>query len=299
MRLCFSSFAIAVLATLVVGTPMPQAQSLKRRSETTAYPPKTEPIAGLNNWNCKPSSEHPHALVLVHAMFPNATVNWFYMAPKFIAKGYCVFALNYGAINGGTLLYGVDSMEISAQQLAVFIDKVLAATNTTQVDLLGQSEGTLMPRYYLKFLGGATKVHKFAGFSSNQYGTTFFGLTKLLQPYIPYEVVEKTLDSVCRSCAQHLAGAPFLEKLNEGGDTVPGVQYLMIASKVDQVVTPYMNGFLRDDNPNVRNQVLQDWCSYDISEHVFQMLDPLVFAGVHAFFTPSANQKISCLDYHF
>ncbi|KAF9952335.1 hypothetical protein BGZ72_006364 [Mortierella alpina] len=195
----FNSFAIAALATLVVSTPVPQAQSHVRRADVLTLPAEFKGgIEGVNNWDCKPSSEHPHALVLVHALFPNDTINWFYMAPKFVAEGYCVFSLEYGAMNNQTVLYGLDSMETSAQQLAEFVDKVLAATSTTQVDIFGHSEGSLMPRYYLKHLGGATKVHKFAAIGSNQYGTTLFGLTKLLEPYVSYESLEKVCTLVTR-----------------------------------------------------------------------------------------------------
>lgn len=37
-------------------------------------------------------------------------------------------------------LGGLDSMVVSAGQLSTFVDKVLAATNTTKVDLLGHSQ---------------------------------------------------------------------------------------------------------------------------------------------------------------
>jgi hypothetical protein len=65
------------------------------------------------------------------------------------------------------------------------------------------------------------------------------------------------------SCFQFLVGSDFLNNLNAGGDTVPGVQYQFIASKYDEVVTPYTNGFLRDNSPAVKNIVLQDLCSLD------------------------------------
>ncbi len=157
----FKSLATALLATLVVSTPVPETQTLGRRAYTDVYPAQTASIPGLNNWACKPSSLHPNALVLVHALLPDDVTNWSYMAPKFVAKGYCVFSLTYGMMSSQPGLYGLDAMETSAKQLAAFIDKVLAATGTTKVDILGQSEGSLMPRYYLKYLGGATKVRKF------------------------------------------------------------------------------------------------------------------------------------------
>ncbi|KAF9573447.1 hypothetical protein EC968_008532 [Mortierella alpina] len=144
------------------------------------------------------------------------------MAPLFKAKGYCVFALNYGSLNELPLIYGLDRMENSAQQLSDFVDKVLAATGSTKVDLLGHSQGTLMPQYYLKRLNGASKVEKFAGFGSIQYGTTAAGLQPLLAPLGLFDV---------------------------------GSQ-LNVSTEV--LVTPYTSGYLRTRSSNVRNQLLQD-----------------------------------------
>ncbi|EME51337.1 esterase/lipase family protein [Amycolatopsis decaplanina] len=53
-------------------------------------------------------------------------------------------------------------MEQSAKELSAFVDEVLGATGVSKVDILGHSEGTLTPSYYVKFLGGASKVDKYA-----------------------------------------------------------------------------------------------------------------------------------------
>lgn len=71
-----------------------------------------------------------------------------------------MFSLTYGQYKNIPLLAGLDKMENSAAQLSAFVDKVLSATNATKVDLVGHSQGSLMPRYYLKFLGGQAKVGK-------------------------------------------------------------------------------------------------------------------------------------------
>ncbi|KJY46114.1 lipase, partial [Streptomyces sp. NRRL S-444] len=68
--------------------------------------------------------------------------------------------------------------------------------------------------------------------------------------------------------ADQIAGSPFVTKLNAGGDTVPGVRYTVIATKYDEVVTPYRSAFLEGTGSNVRNVVLQDLCPLDLSEHV-------------------------------
>lgn len=83
------------------------------------------------------------------------------MAPRLVAEGYCVFSLSYGQLNNVPLIHGLDKMENSAQQLSDFVDKVLAAAGTSKINIFSISEGSLMPRYYLRFLGGAFNVSKF------------------------------------------------------------------------------------------------------------------------------------------
>lgn len=101
---------------------------------------------------------------------------------------------------------------------------------------------------------------------------------------------------LCHSCSQFLSGSPFLTKLNAGHDTVPGVDYHFIVTETDEIVTPFVNGFLRDKNPRVENVVLQDLCPLDVLEHMLLILDPIVFHSVNGFLTPSAKREISCLD---
>ncbi|KAF9287948.1 hypothetical protein BGZ74_000990 [Mortierella antarctica] len=251
---------------------------------------------GVNNWNCKPSAARPRAVILVHGLIGSEDTNWAYMSPRFLAEGYCVYALTYGQLPGIPLIAGLDKIETSAGQLSTFIDKVLASTNTTKVDLVGHSQGSLMPRYYLKNLGGASKVSKFAAFGTIAYGTTLLGIAPFLTGLGLYDPIKKIVDPICKSCFQFLAGSPFLTELNKGGDTVPGVSYHFIQSQYDEVVTPYTSGRLRDNNPLVKNIKLQDLCSLDLSEHAFQMLDPIVFHSVNAFLSPSEDQNINCLD---
>lgn len=140
---------------------------------------------------------------------------------------------------------------------------MLAATGSAKTDIIGHSQGGMMPRYYLKYLGGAPKVNALVGLAPDNHGTTLLGLTQLL-PYFPG--AEDLISSATPGLADQIAGSAFQTKLNEGGDTVPGVTYTVIATKYDEVVTPYRSAFL--DGPNVKNVVLQDLCVLDLSEHV-------------------------------
>jgi triacylglycerol lipase len=55
----------------------------------------------------------------------------------------------------------MDKIETGALHLRAFVNKVRRATGAGQVDILGHSQGTLMPNYYAKFLGGAPYLHSY------------------------------------------------------------------------------------------------------------------------------------------
>ncbi|MDK0518638.1 alpha/beta fold hydrolase [Streptomyces sp. ML-6] len=218
---------------------------------------------GWNDYSCKPSAAHPRPVVLVHGTFGNSIDNWLVLAPYLVNRGYCVYSLDYGQLPGVPFFHGLGPIDESAGQLATFVDEVLAATGAPEVDLVGHSQGGMMPNHYLKFLGGAAKVNALIGLAPDNHGTTLLGLTKLL-PYFPG--AEDLLNAHTPGLADQVAGSPFMTRLNAGGDTVPGVKYTVIATRYDEVVTPYRTQFL--DGPNVRNVLLQDLCPLDLSEHV-------------------------------
>ncbi|MFF2653466.1 esterase/lipase family protein [Streptomyces sp. NPDC058045] len=221
------------------------------------------PSSGWNNWSCRPSAAHPRPVVLVHGTFGNATDNWLALAPYLVRRGYCVYSLDYGQLPGVPLFHGLGPIDKSAGQLDTYVDRVLAATGAGKADLVGHSQGGMMPRYYLKFLGGAAKVNALVGIAPDNHGTTLSGLTALL-PYFPG--AEDLLNATTPGLADQIAGSDFLTKLNQGGDTVPGVHYTVLATRYDEVVTPYRSQFL--DGPDVHNVLLQDLCPLDLSEHV-------------------------------
>lgn len=86
-----------------------------------------------------------------------------------------------------------------------------------------------------------------------------------------------------------------MTKLNAGGDTVPGVTYTVLATKYDEVVTPYRSQFL--DGPNVRNVVIQDLCALDLSEHAaIGLLDRVAFHEVANALDPAHATPTTCLS---
>ncbi|KLJ02283.1 alpha/beta fold hydrolase [Streptomyces albidoflavus] len=245
---------------------------------------------GWNDYSCKPSAAHPRPVVLVHGTFANSVDNWLVLAPYLVNRGYCVFSLDYGQLPGVPFIHGLGPIDKSAEQLRDFVDKVLAATGAPEADLVGHSQGGMMPRHYLKFLGGADKVNALVGIAPDNHGTTLLGLTKLL-PHFPG--AEKFLNDKTPALADQIAGSPFLTRLNEGGDTVPGVQYTVITTRYDQVVTPYRSQYL--DGPNVRNVLVQDLCPVNISEHVaIGTIDRIAFHEVANALDPANATPTHC-----
>lgn len=251
--------------------------------------------SGINDWSCAPSASHPRPVVLWHGLGSSADVDMGFTARTLSAAGYCVFSKTYGTTYYGPWTGGLASMRTSAAELGAFVDKVLASTGAGEVDIVGHSEGTTVPAYYLKFLGGAAKVDHFVGFGSNFRGTSLNGL-QTLADVTGFRYV---LDAGgCPACNEFAPDSSFTADLNDGGVTVPGVDYTSIVTRYDTVVTPYTSGVL-DPAANVTNIVLQDVCGFDFSGHVGLAIDPNVAVIVKNRLDPANATPVSCLPMPF
>jgi triacylglycerol esterase/lipase EstA (alpha/beta hydrolase family) len=277
----------AAAASAAAAAPLPviynSAYGLAHASPTASPP-------GANNFSCKPTLAHPRPVILVHGTFEDMAGNWQALSPLLANNGYCVFALNYGSFNGsGSIgVYGTGRVKRSAAQLSSFINRALAATGAAKVDVVGHSQGGMMPRYYMKFLNGAAKVHTVVGLSPSNHGTTFNGLFTLAS-HFPGSNAALT---DCPACAEQEAGSAFMTKLNSGGDTLPGVGYTVIQSANDEVVTPYTSAFLK--GRNVKRITLQRQCSLDRGEHLSMAYDHIADADVLTALDPAHPRRPAC-----
>ncbi|WP_405852802.1 alpha/beta fold hydrolase [Streptomyces sp. NBC_00090] len=277
--------ALSVLLLTAAATLAPTATASAQTETVTSS-------RGWNDFSCKPSAAHPRPVVLVHGTFGNSVDNWLVLAPYLVNRGYCVFSLDYGQLPNVPFFHGLGPIAKSAEQLDAYVDRVLAATGAPEADLVGHSQGGMMPRWYLKFLGGAAKVNALVGIAPDNHGTTLLGLTKLLS-YFPG--AEDLISATPPGLADQIAGSPFITKLNEGGDTVPGVRYHVIATQYDEVVTPYRSQFL--SGPNVTNVLIQDKCALDLSEHVaIGTVDRVTFHEVANALDPAHATPTTCLS---
>ena len=214
-------------------------------------------------------------------------------SPLLANHGYCVFTFNYGGSSPSSVVQGTGDIAASAGQLAAFVTRVRAATGAVKVDLVGHSQGGMMPRYYLKFLGGAALVNRLVALAPSNHGTTLDGLTALVAAFGAAGLVNGALNALCTACVQQEAGSAFLANLNAGGDTVAGVSYTVIESRNDEVVTPQESAFL--SGPGVTNITLQNQCVLDQSDHLEIAADPVALADVLNALDPAHPVRVPCL----
>ncbi|KAG0339727.1 hypothetical protein BG000_001465 [Podila horticola] len=286
------SAVVALMATIsrVQAAALPAVDSIQ-----VATMPLFEKrdIAGLNDYNCKPSAAHPRPLILVHATLLTAD-SWKDFVPTFQNQGWCVFALTYGTVPEIPGFGGLAAIEQSAQELADFANNVMTRMSATQVDLVGHSQGGILGRYWIKYLGGAGKVNRMVGVSPITHGTTLSGIStfaKALQIFYP---AQSLFDKIAPSFYQMVNTSSFIAKLNAGGDTSPGVIHSNIATKFDEVVTPYATAF--QNGPGVTNIVLQDLCLLSLNEHLTMVNSKVVLQYVLNQLDPSTAKTANCLS---
>jgi triacylglycerol esterase/lipase EstA (alpha/beta hydrolase family) len=256
---------------LSAGAVPAQAATLPLGQEAPAFLASLNPLfynaspAGANV-PCRPSAAHPYPVVLVEGTFASMFNSFEAISPDLVNNGYCVFSFNYGQTLPGTGIFATGDIRASAAQLSTEVKNVLAETGASKVDIVGWSQGGMMPRYYINSLGGAAKVNMLVGFAPSNFGTDLDGVQELVSEFGLEGLVTAELSITCPACSQQLEGSSFLTGLN-ATPTVPGVKYVVIETADDEVVTPFTNAFL-PAAANVQNITLQSQCSQDASDHI-------------------------------
>ncbi|MGW7524846.1 esterase/lipase family protein [Streptomyces sp. NPDC054783] len=257
------------------------------------------PPPGADDWNCRTTRAHPRPVVLLHGTWANAYDDWGLMSPYLKRLGYCVFAAEYGGAPGNPVK-ATAHVPVSARQIAEYVDRVLKATGAHQVDLVGHSQGGgLTPRWYLRFDGGTdpahperNKVHSLIGLAPSNHGTTGSGLGTLTTKLGLDKPVSLVLGEAYED---QLAGSEVNTTLDRDGDTRPGVDYTVIATKYDEVVTPYTHQFLTaGPGATVKNITIQDICRDDASEHLSIAYDSNAAQLVRNALDPAHAAPVRC-----
>jgi triacylglycerol lipase len=163
-----------------------------------------------------PGQELKHDPILfVHGYLGN-TSNWDTMKARFKADGWQDFELysfNYSFIT---------SNATSAAEIRDQVDKIIRDTGAARVDIIAHSMGSISSRYYIKNLGGDSKIDAWVSLGGPNHGTDY--------------VQNQNCNSI--PCTEVIPGSAFLTALN-GGDETPGlVRYATWRSPCDTTINP-------------------------------------------------------------
>jgi triacylglycerol esterase/lipase EstA (alpha/beta hydrolase family) len=164
---------------------------------------------------------------------------------------------------------GTGDIAGTAQDLAAFVADVRARTGAEKVDLVGHSQGGLVARQYVTFLGGDATVDSVVSLGAPHYGTAVANIADFFGGGNCLGIV---------ACQQMAVGSDFVNALNDGDDTVGAVRYTNLYTSLDELVRPVENAALQDGATNVR---IQSQCPFRVVAHVGLALDGTVYSGIH------------------
>lgn len=290
--------ALALAAASPASAALPVHYNAIAAGQAILAGPNASP-PGANDWSCKPSAAHPRPVVLVHATGVNMGLNWNALSPLLKNNGYCVFAFNYGMTGAslGGYIGGLGPVTQSGQTMSAFVDKVLVATGSAKVDLVGHSQGGMLLKYFISGLGGGPKVGTAVAMAPTIHGTTLSGLTNIgeaLRPVAGWLVngVYAALNGAAAGARDQAVGSPFMNALNQLPDTSGGAKLTVISTNYDAVVTPVSSQ--RPSGAGTTWIVLQRQCGLDFVDHVGMAFDSIALRNVLNSLDPSTARSIQC-----
>ncbi|MHB8670353.1 MAG: esterase/lipase family protein, partial [Acidimicrobiales bacterium] len=163
-----------------------------------------------------------------------------------------------------------------AGEYIVYALRTMHDLSGRKVDILGYSQGGMVPRWALRFWPDTRGlVDAFVALDPSNHGT--------LDANVVCELPCSAADW------QQSSGAHFIEALNSGAETFAGISYTVVFSRTDEIVVPNVDSSgsssLHTGGGQVANIAVQEICPNDASEH-FAMgsYDPVGYAlAVDAF----------------
>ncbi|KFH67896.1 hypothetical protein MVEG_06627 [Podila verticillata NRRL 6337] len=261
MKLTLTSI-LSVASVALLSLSSVQSAAVPIVSEAPAL--EKRGVKGLNNYACKLTKAHLHPVILVHATLLTLD-SW----KDFLRQVRRIQAV-----------WRLAPIENSAQELATFAEDIMARMKVSQVDLVGKfvleynghSQGGILGRYWVKYLGGKGKVNKMIGVSPINHGTTLSNIVTVAKAF----------------------GVFNSGQLNRGSDVAPGVITSNIATKFDEVVTPFESCCQK--KAGVTSQLLQDLCMVSLNEHLTMVNSKVVLRWVMNQLDPSTAETASCLS---
>jgi triacylglycerol lipase len=161
------------------------------------------------------SSSAQDPILFVHGYLESASL-WKTMIGRFEKDGYPSSFLSAYSYNTS------QSNKVDAEkEVKSHVESLLKATGATKVDIIAHSMGSLNTRWYIKFLGGESKVDDWVSLGGPNHGT------------------ETANFCFSTSCVEMRIGSTFLKELNAGDETPGAVNYGTWWSPCDEIVNPH------------------------------------------------------------
>ncbi len=153
-------------------------------------------------------------ILFVHG-FSGSASNWNTMVERFEKDGWPKSYLRAYSYNTS------QSNKTDAEQnVKPEVENLLKATGASKVDIVAHSMGSLNTRWYIKFLGGESKVDDWVSLGGPNHGT------------------ESANFCFSTSCTEMRIGSKFLSELNAGDETPGAVNYGTWWSPCDEFINP-------------------------------------------------------------
>jgi hypothetical protein len=262
---------VGLAATCLVGLP------LTAQASTTGYAPINKPGPALTvpptqlaqSLSCTAGVRHAdrEPVLLLPATTVDSTQNYgFDYEPLFKTLG-----IPYCTSNSPVDPYNMGDMQVRAQYVTYDIRQMYQLAGR-KIAVLGHSQGGMIMRWSLRFWPDTrAMVDDVVGMAGTNHGSIVVPVLCLL-PCAP-------------SLWQQRAGSAFMNALNSGQETFPGISYTEIYSHTDEFVQPNLNASgtssLHGGGGTITNVAVQDICPLDVSEHLLiGTMDPVASALV-------------------
>ncbi len=260
------------LATAASSSPSGSSAASSSSSSTGPYapldqpgPPLDVPAAQLSaslacTGGMAGAAHDPVLLVPGTALNPEANYSWNYeIGLTDAGLPWCALTLPGNSMDDIT----------TAGEYVVYAIRAMHALSGRQVDILGYSQGGMVPRWALRFWPDTRPlVRSFVAIDPSNHGTLdAFALCHVVCPPAFW---------------QQATGSQFLTALNSGAETFAGIDYTVIYSRTDEIVFPNLNAegssSLHTGNGQTLNIAVQQVCPSDVSEHLLMgTVDPVAF----------------------
>jgi triacylglycerol esterase/lipase EstA (alpha/beta hydrolase family) len=258
--------ALLVGAFALAGSASAQAHHVAYAPPDRPGPRLDVPGARLSSaLHCLPGVRHdsrnPILLVPGTDLTPRANYAWNYeRAFRSRHWPYCAVTLPNSATG---------DIQVAGEYV-VYAIRRLARESGREVDILGYSQGGMVPRWALRFWPGTRRLVKtFLALDPSNHGTV-------------------DANAACQGqCSaadwQQAKGSHFMHALNSYAETFAGIDYTVVYSRADEVVVPNLNSSgsssLHTGRGRITNIAVQQICPNDASDHLAMgSYDPVGYA---------------------